>query len=258
MLLLPFVVASILTRAWHWSLLAALLAVATVFVIRQPLIVLARQRYVWKSVHAETAEARRWVLGLSGIAAVCGVALLWRWPLNILVSMAIGAAAMTLLAVGATVQNRQRSIALQIASATGLTASSLAAATSSCGALPDWTFWLWGALALQSTAGILLVHARLDARIRLRKPDAVVERPSAAIIAQGFMLLAAVTLATRQEWWLAAAMALPGILNGYQLSNLEKTESLNTPLTSVGLRAMALSITVAILLSFGLWPRAGC
>ena len=170
---------------------------------------------------------------------------------------------MTALAVWATIRNKQRGIALQIVSAAGLTSSSIAIAASDCQlskgvSIPVWAFWLWGAMALQAAASILVVHARLDARIRIRKPDAELERPTPAFAAQGILVLAALTLLTRQEWYLAAAFALPGIVNWIELTRISSGKSLDIPLTTIGLRAMSVSFVVNALLGLGLWSRCGC
>src|SRR5450631_3637091 len=106
MLLQPVIVASILARTWHSSMLAAVAGVVTVFLIRQPLIVVARQQFVWKSPHPETAIARRWLVGLSVAALVEAGVLVSRWPLNLLGIMAVGAVGMTGLAVWATIRNQ--------------------------------------------------------------------------------------------------------------------------------------------------------
>ena len=259
MLLQPVVVASILARGWHWSMVAALLGVVAVFLVRQPLIVLARQRYVWKNVHPETAVAWRWLAGLAVGGALVGAVLWTRWPFELLVTMAAGAAAMTGLAVWATIRNRQRSLWLQIASAAGLTASSVAIEASARGSVTPWALWLWGALALQAISAILVVHARLDAKIHSRKPGArAVERPTAAFVSQAVLLIAAVTLASRHDWWLAAAMGLPGLLNWFELVQIRNNRTLDTPLKTIGFKAMGLSLAVNVLLIIGLWPRAGC
>jgi len=258
MLLQPAIVAAILARSWHWSILAALSGVLAVYAARQPLLVLARQRFVWKDRHPETADARKALFLVAFVSALAGAALLTRWPVELLVIMGSGAAAMTVVAVWAAVRNKARSVLVQIAGAAGLTASSVAIAASACGSIPHWTLWLWGAMALQASAAILVVHARLDARIRGAKNQKI-ETPTAAYVAQAALMLAALALAVRQEWMLAAAMALPAALNWFELTmRVARGEGLKTPLTTIGLRAMALSIAVNVLMAAGLWNRSGC
>jgi hypothetical protein len=74
------------------------------------------------------------------------------------------------------VKNRQRSTLFQIASAAALTSSSLATSLSATGAIAPWCWWLWLLMAMQATAGILVVHARLDARIASRRTAPANER----------------------------------------------------------------------------------
>lgn len=259
LLLQPFLVAAILARTWHWSLIPALIGVVVVFIVRQPLITLARQQYVWKTPHPETAEAWRWLAGCAVAGAASGIALVFRWPFDLLAFLALAAAVMTLTATWATIRNRQRSTILQIVSAGGLTASTVAAAASSCsGQIPGWVWWLWGAMALQATASILVVHARLEARIRVRKSLSL-DRPDSAYGALCVLLLAAVTLGARGEWILAAALAIPAIVHWVDLTAIRRGgQTLDTPLTTIGFRAMGLSIASNLMLVIGLWPRSGC
>ena len=237
-MLQPCIVAAILARTWHWSMAAAIAGVVAVFLVRRPLIVLALQRYVWKNPHSETLEAGRWVLGLGLCASIIAALLFTRWPFDLLVIMGFGAIAMTVLAVWATLRNRQRSVPLQIASAAGLTSSAIALVASACGSVPSWAWWLWGALVVQATAAILTVHARLDARIQSRKVRGVLPRPTAAFTAQAVLILIAIGLGTRREWWLAAAMAIPALLNCFELVRVSRGKTLDTPLSIVGFRAV--------------------
>ena len=48
MLLFPFVSAAILTKTWTWDFVLAALAMLAVFLLREPLTVLLRQKFVWK------------------------------------------------------------------------------------------------------------------------------------------------------------------------------------------------------------------
>src|SRR5438270_5102721 len=81
MLLIPFCSAAILAREWRWTELAALLAALSTFAAKDPLVVLARQRWVWKQLHPETEAARSWLLGTAPVIATCGVVLAIAWPL---------------------------------------------------------------------------------------------------------------------------------------------------------------------------------
>ena len=54
MLLTPFFCAALLLRQVRWTELIALVAIVFAFAIKDPLVVVARQRMVWKQEHAET------------------------------------------------------------------------------------------------------------------------------------------------------------------------------------------------------------
>ena len=72
MLLFPFISAAVLTGAWSWSYIPASFAALAVFLIREPLTVLARQEYVWTNEHPEAGVARR-------SARMLSIVLLRRW-----------------------------------------------------------------------------------------------------------------------------------------------------------------------------------
>ena len=168
MLFTPIVCAAILSRTWRWSELATLTAAFAALAAKDPMVVLARQRFIWKQRHPETATAIRWFAGWTILLAASGLVLFASWPFTATVSLGLGVAAFSALAIAINVKNRQRSTLFQIASAFALTSSSLATSLSATGTIAPWCWWLWLLLALQATAGILVVHARLDARIALR------------------------------------------------------------------------------------------
>jgi hypothetical protein len=144
----------------------------------------------------------------------------------------------------------------QIASAAALTSSSLATSLSAVGSIPPWCWWLWLLLAMQATAGILVVHARLDARIAARKsapPDPGSRR--AAQIAIGVLACAGVAAIALARYWIAAALLVAAAGYFYDLRAQRDREALQLPLKSVGQRALALSSLYAILLIIGLWSR---
>lgn len=254
MMLLPFLCAAILSRQWHWTLLPTAAAILAAFMLREPLVVLGRQKFVWTTPHAESRIAAKWLFGLVAALAVCGALLALRWPLPALLALGTGAAAMTLLAVWMTVRNRQRSWWLQMLSAAGLSASSLAAVLSSTGAIPDWCWWLWALSASHAFAGILVVHARLEARIAAKAKRQVAPRfrlPAAA--AQFVMLAGAAWCFAIGQGLLAIALLLSVLVHFWDLATLRTPQALETRLTVVGLRAMTLSILVSSLIVAGLW-----
>jgi len=254
MLLIPFFSAAILAREWRWTEVPALVAAVATFAAKDPLVALARQRWIWKQHRPETEAAKTWLMGTTLVLAACGLLLAATWPIWTLAIVGTGAAAFSGLAVMVSVKNRQRSTLFQIASALALSATSLAACLSATGAIQPWCWGLWALSAIQATAGILVVHARLDARIALRKPtpdQGTWRRP--AMVAAGFLLVAALVAACARQPWIAAALCLAGAGYLYDLRRQKEPAWLQLPLKQVGLQALALSIAYALLIVAGLW-----
>lgn len=252
MLAQPMVCAAIIAMRWHWSIVPTVVVAVAMFLVREPFVVLGRQRWVWREPHAETALAKRWVAVLIPVIALSGGLLLYRWQTSWLIAFAVGSVAMTAYAVWMTIHNRQRSVGLQIASSFGLTSTGLAAAFSLVHDVPQWACWLWLLSAAQAAAGILVVHARLEARIaaKTKKPESV-GFFRAAVGAQVALVPLAIA-AYLVNPWLMVAMLLPAVVHAYELRTLHSPEALATPLRTVGFRAMGLSIAVSILLIIGL------
>lgn len=254
MLLTPIACAAILAHQWRWTELATLTAAFAALAAKDPLVVLARQRFVWKQRRPETATAVRWLAGWATLLAASGLVLVATWPFKILAAMGCGLGLFFALAIAVNVSNRQRSTVFQIASAAALTSTSVATALSATGGIAPWCLWLWLLMAMQATAGILVVHARLDARIALR---AATSAPSpfrrAALVALAVLLSAALAATFLRR--VSIALALAVVLAGYALDlhRQRNPEALQLPLRKVGLRALALSCLYAALLIVGLW-----
>jgi hypothetical protein len=254
MLFTPIVCAAILLRGWRWSELATVTAAFAALAAKDPAVVLARQRFVWKQWHAETAPAIRWFAGWIVLLVVSGIVLLATWPFTATVSLGVGVAAFSVLAIAINVKNRQRSTLFQIVSAAALTSSSLATSLSAAGTIAPWCWGLWLLLALQATAGILVVHARLDARIALRSTASTREnyRRAAQILLVVLVCAAGVAIVFHRGF-IALALAVATLGYAYDLHRQRNAEALQLPLKSVGLQALALSSLYAILLIVGLW-----
>jgi hypothetical protein len=254
MLLVPIFSAAILARQWRWSEMATVGAALAALSAKDPMVVLARQRFVWKQPHPETAAAARWFAGWMLVLIACGGVLTTAWPLRALILLGLGAAAFSVLAVAVNVKNRQRSTLFQIASAAALTSGSLATCLSATGSVASWCWWLWILSAMQATAGILVVHARLDARIALRSTgsDNNGSRQSArlAVVALACAGLAASVLL---RGWIAPALFIVAGGYWYDLRQQTQPAALQLPLKKVGQRALALSILFTALLIAGLW-----
>ncbi len=253
MLFTPIFCAAILARGWHWAELATFTAAFAALAAKDPLVVLARQRFVWKQPHPETAIAARWFAGWTALLAVSGLVLLAVWPFKAIVALGLGVAVFSALAIVVNVRNRQRSTLFQIASAVALTSSSLATSLSATGTIKPWCWWLWFLLALQASAGILVVHARLDARIALRSAArGSQEFRRAAQITVLALALTAILVGVLGHGWIALALLIAAAGYAYDLYRQRDSAALQMPLTTVGQRALALSSVFAVLLIVGL------
>jgi len=254
MLLTPIVGVAILARQWRWCELATLAAAFAAMAAKDPLVVVLRQKFVWRQPHPETAVAARWLAIWTLVLALSGLLLLFAWPLKEFVGMVLGVGGFAALALLVNLENRQRNTLFQIASAAALTSTSLATCISATGSVARWCWWFWGLTMLQAAAGILVVHARLDARIALRTP-----RPpdspfrGAAIATLGVILCAAVVAAVMRQPWIASALLVALAGYGYDLRRQRDAAALQLPLKKVGQRALALSAVFSGLLILGMW-----
>jgi hypothetical protein len=254
MLFTPIVSVAILSRTWHSAELATITAAFAALAAKDPMVVLARQRFVWKQWHPETTTAAKWFAGWTVLLIVSGLVLLASWPITATLSLGLGVAVFSALAIAVNVNNRQRSTLFQIASAAALTSSSLATSLSATGAIAPWCWWLWLLLALQASAGILVVHARLDARIAVRGSlPAGANFRRAAQISLVVMFCAAVAAIVMHH--AVVALALVVAVAGYALDlhRQHNAKALQLPLKTVGQQALALSSLYAVLLIIGLW-----
>lgn len=255
MLLTPIVCAAVLARTWRWSELATLTAAFSSLAAKDPLVALYRQQFVWKQRRAGWDAAAGWFAGWALVFGASGLVLLWAWPWRALVGMGAALAAYSVLAVAVNVKNRQRSVLFQIASAAALSSSAMACAISATGGIPVWCWWLWVLLALHATVGILVVHARLDARIALRAATAA-ERArksrSTAMIALGVLVCAAIAALIAGRVWIALALGVGVLGYGSDLLSQQNPDALQMPLMRVGRRALSLSLLFATLVVVGL------
>ena len=113
-------------------------------------------------------------------------------------------------------------------------------------------WWLWFLSAAQTAAAILLVHARLEARIaaRTEKPESPVFF-RAAVIAQ-IVLVPIGLLAAYISYWLTGAMWMAAAVHAYELRALHSPEAIAMPLRTISYRAAALSVAISVLLIVGL------
>jgi hypothetical protein len=254
MLALPFLGAAILSRQFRWPEIAALLAAWAAFTSKDPLAAVARHAIVWKKPLAEAAAPLRTASGKLVLLTLCAAALLYAGPRVPWLILFAASGAFAVYAISVQMRNRQRAPWFQVLSAVALTSSSLAAALAATGSIPNWCWPLWLLSALQASAGVFIVHARLDAMIASRKkqpPPASSRR--ASWIAQGSLAVAAVVSASLHLLWIAAALTLAAIAYSLELLRQRNPESLNTPLRRIGLQALTLACIYSALVVAGLW-----
>ena len=259
MLLSPFVCAAVLARQFHWIEIFAFLTIALGFAAKDPLVTLFRQRLTWKQPRPETAVARRWLAVELPILLVSGALLLARGPLAAYALLGLGEGAFGALAVWVNVHTKQRAEWFQVMSAIALTATSLLACLAALREIPRWGWQLWTLCALQATAGIFVVHARLDARIAMRGHAPAAEGGAignrrAAQLAIAVLVGSAIGAAILGfDWEVPAALLLASCGYTYELRRQKDPISLQMPLTRVGIQALTLSIIYGLLLIAGLW-----
>jgi hypothetical protein len=254
MLLQPFVAGLILFGPGGWMALATLGCMLGMFLLRQPLIVLGRQQFVWREQKPESSLARKWTVGIVAALLIGGILHFSVWPLPYLLAFGIGAAALTVLAVWLTIKNEQRSIWLQVISAAGPTAGAPAVALTATRGIPREAWILWACSALCCASGVLTVRALLEARIAAkRKMPLVPVFRTPAWISQFVLLGIGVGAFFFQSPWVGSALILMAVLHIFRtLGQLSNPELLQKSLTKVGLEAMAGSMVFSILVVIGL------
>ena len=254
MLLVPILCAAVLARQWRWAEVATMVAATAALAAKDPLVVLARQRFVWKLRRPETDLAKKYLAAWVTVAILCGIVMLASWPLPAVVVLGAGVCAFSALAVAINVKNRQRSTVFQILSAAALTSGTLAICLSATGSIEGWCWWLWPLMAIQAAAGILVVHARLDARVsaRANRPVDTGHRRAAygAVAALACAALCAVGL---NQGWIALALSVALAGYGFDLWRQRDPAEMKVPLTRIGQQGLALSFVYAVLIVIGLW-----
>jgi hypothetical protein len=254
MLLTPIVSVAILARTWHWTELAVLTAAFAAISAKDPAVLLVRQKFVWKRRSPDSTAATTWLLAWSILLIASALVLLATWPLKAFLAMGAGIAAFAGIAVLVNLKNRQRSTLFQIASAAALTSTALATCISATGSIPGWCWGFWALIAMQTSAGILVVHARLDARIALRKATAAsLTFRHAAQAAVVLLLCSAIAATTLRQVSISLALALAAGGYAYDLVRQKNSASLQMPLKTVGQQALLLSTLYSTLLIAGLW-----
>ncbi|MEZ5361066.1 MAG: YwiC-like family protein [Bryobacterales bacterium] len=250
MLLFPLVSAAILAKTWTWWLIPALGAALAGFLIREPLAILLRQRYVWRQPRPETASATRSLRVFVPLLLACGATLAFVVPLRWLAALGLIGATLTGVYLYAALHKLQRSTLLQLAGSFGLT-SACALPWLAAGRTIDRTLLLLAIVhAVHSTGGVLTVHARLESMQANRgKTDSRRARTAAWLWQpiQGLVALFDV------QPLLTMALIIPMCVHVLDLWRFGKGESLQTPLKEVGFRELGLSAAVSVLAIAALW-----
>lgn len=242
MLLLPFLAAAWLLHPSWPKLAAAFVLVMALYLSREPLIVLARQRWVWRTPHEETAAARRWLLALTPLTVAAGPLAIPRsaWPMAAICG--VGATVLMAISVWLAVRNRQHSVLFQAIGSAGLAASALVVALGSPPVSSE-AWIVWAASALHGISAIPVVHARLAMR-RRQTP-----KPLGASIGALATLVIAAALLPRP---LSAALGFSGLVQLAEWLALRSPGAGQAPLTRLGLRLMSESIVFTVLLVWAL------
>ncbi len=242
LLLQPFAAGMMIAGTWTWFYLPALGLALFGFLLREPLLVLVRQKYIWRRETEETRVASRWTVGMATGAALCAGALAWVYPPMILVALLAGGMVMTAVAIGLSLKNLQRSMALQIVSAVGLSSTGWLAvlAAGKQGSPQAWILWV--VLSAHAVAAILIVHARLEMKSH---KESARKTLGLAIGLQAVAIIAAVGLC-----WIASPLWIPvgfsALVNLMELRRLRNPQSLSEPLKQLGLRLLGASVAHTI------------
>ena len=251
MLLLPFLSAMLLTRSVSVAFVPAILAALALFLAREPILVLARQRFVWLQSRPETELARRTLLIALSTLLFSGLWLMPLLPLVWLVGLGAAAFVLTGTSVYVAFRNWQRSALMQIIGAAGLSGSAVLAYLAG-GLAPDRTLFLsWIMHVVHGTGSVLTVHARIEARRGHGKNAG--KHIKAAVTWQVAQAIFAAVLLAFGEVLLAVALAAPLCLHSLDLARLTTPVFRKTPLKKVGFRELGVSMSFSVLVLVALW-----
>jgi hypothetical protein len=199
--------------------------------------------------------AIRWLAVESAGLLICIALMIHRVPWKPL-SAVIGVGfVLTLVSVWFSVNNRQRSVGLQLVAVPGLGLSAFAAALASTAKVPAWVWLLWVVLALHGLMSVLCVHARLEMRIAAARPDRGKDPRRAAFYAT-LLQFTAVPLAIYKGPALALPLLLSTAAQAIELFRLSNAANVREPLQLVGFRMLGLSLAHMVLTVIVVWPLA--
>ena len=235
----PLLAAALLASAFSWLFLAALGLASCGSLLREPLTVFIRHRFLWKRDTIESRMALRWLLVTGGGATLCAAMLATAYPAPILLGILAGGALLTAFAVAMTLRNRQRSLALQTVSAIALSGTGWLVFLLFPQTSTHLAWVLWALLALHAVATIPIVHCRLERKAH---------KPRSAALENGSWLLVALSslacLVVPQLW---PPLLFSAVANSWELLRLRDQGQLSQPVARVGLRLLAASLIHTVL-----------
>lgn len=256
LILQPFLAAAILAQNWNWKLGVALVLILAAFLSREPILVLARQHWVWRDRKPETGDALRSLLLLAPILMISTLALIASLPTMPMLGLGLLGAAMTALGTWMGVTNRQRSTELQGVSSLGLGAGAHLAALASTGRVDGWVWALWGYLTVHAISGIQIIHARLKMRIAANTGRRSKSGRNASITL-GVVAAMSVGIGLLSEPIMALPLAATAAMHLGEFARLRQAEALQERLTLVGFRNLGWALiqtTITIIVLWKAWP----
>lgn len=260
MLLQPFIGTVIVLGLVNPQLFFTLACVVLTFLIREPLLTMARQKWVWREPRPETAVARR-NFAIQLVLLIGAASQLARvWPMSALLGLGGVAGALTVFSVTMTVHNRQRELWFQALVAAGLGLSGIAACIALLGSVPGWA-WAWWALhTAHFWTGIMVVHVRLQARIDAKHTPGVISPAlrglsTNAKIVQGVVAIGALVLIAYKQYFYGMALLMSSAVHFRDIASAPLQKEVEMTMDSVGRRALLVSAAfTAILIAAELLP----
>lgn len=251
----PFVAGAVLGGRWTWTLAPAAALLFLGFIVREPLVILARQAFVWRTPNPQTPLALRWLLFELGGLGLCAWLLSADIPARSMAAFLLAGALLTASAVWVIVRNRQRTLAFQLVSAALLGGTAPLGVFVASGTLPPWAYLLWATLTLHAAASILVVHARLARKSAARSAP----EPSSfrTDLGRQFLPFPAALALAAFHWPLALPAAYSMAAGVWEVRRICGEGGLQEPLTRVGIRTLASSLVHMLLTIGALWRTAG-
>lgn len=246
----PYFSAVAITGQWSAKMLLGAVVLLLALIIREPLTILARQRWQWRTQRAEARVARAVLLVLAPVLVLCSLPLLAELTLFWAILFTVLGLVTTLLAVWATVHNRQRSVPYQLFGMTALSTTAFLGFLLSTASIPPVAFALWGLQVLHLAGSILTVHVHL-LRTHVNTGQARLIAALAWVVSLGTLGIG-IFCWSWQELWLGTALVLSAMVHLHDLVLLRWRDRLYDRLQRLGLRELGLSTVYSLLVVIGL------